>query len=190
MRSDSRERRPGVFVRPAARQRPHVQPDRRVDEPTVAGAVDHFLAEVDDGSAVDPLGRPYSPEAARELRWWLGGHVREALGPVPIADLRARDLGALVAELGDDGVSARRLRELAKALRAFGDHVGRSGLVARDPAEGLAVPATAGRGSGADAARERMGALRRPADRAVSLALGIATLALLVLALTFLAESL
>ena len=157
----------------------------------MASAVDTFLLAVDHGATMDRHGRPYGPAAARELRWWLGGHVREALGALPVGDLRRRDLEALLDELAEAGVSPRRLRELAKSMRALGDHAVDVGLLGHNPAERLAVPMPGDEAPpGGPAPDAGAIAARGAVDRAVSLALGLATLALMVVAVTFLAESL
>jgi hypothetical protein len=188
MRSDARERRPGVFVRPAARQRPAAP---QAEEPSVAAAIDGLLAALDDGTALDRQSRPYGVAAARELRWWLGGHVREGLGTLPIGDLRRRDLEGLLDELADAGVSPRRLRELAKSMRALGDHTVDAGLLGHNPAERLAIPLPGDDAPpGGPAPDAGAIAARGAADRTVSFVLGLATLALMVVAVTFLAASL
>ena len=50
---------------------------------TVTDAIDTFLAAVDDRSVRDRRGQPYDRTTARDLRWCLAGHVREALGAMP-----------------------------------------------------------------------------------------------------------
>jgi hypothetical protein len=187
MARDSTGRQAGVFVRPVARQRPaERQPhDPPADGPSVAATIDAFLAAVDDGAAHDRDGRPYDHAADRELRWWLGGHLRETLGAVPIDDVRRRHLEALVDELRYAGISPRRLHRLAVALGALFEYAGALGLTAGNPAEPVLVALPAGTRS--SPARNVGG--RRVADRAFALGTGLATLAVLAVAATFLLES-
>ena len=88
---------------------------------TVSEGIDAFLAAVDDRSARDRRGRPFDRRTAQDVRWCLTGHVREALGPMPIDAVRRRDIEALLAELADEGVPERRLRAVARALRSLYD---------------------------------------------------------------------
>ena len=90
-----------VFVRPTteglgrARRRAHPV---ALDVPgsSVAETVDEFLAVVDDGSARDRYGRPFTHEATLELHWYLAGHVAEALGAMSLSEVRRRDVEGLV----------------------------------------------------------------------------------------------
>jgi len=147
---------------------------------TVSDAIDTFLAAVDDRSARDRRGRPYDRRTARDLRWCLAGHVREALGAKPVDAVRRGHVEALLAELGDDGVSERRCRAVAAAVRALYDDAVVRGLAHGNPASGVgleedaATPPAVGRGS----------------ERAISLVLRGATVGFLLLALVFLTESL
>ena len=43
--------------------------------PTVHETIDEFLEAVDEGSARDRYGRPFTRETARDLGWYLRGHV-------------------------------------------------------------------------------------------------------------------
>jgi hypothetical protein len=148
--------------------------------------IDAFLAAVRDGRAHDRERGPYSPAAERELRWWLGGHLHEALGAVPIDEVRLRDVAALVDELRYAGISPRRLRRMIAAMRALFDFAGDMGLVAHNPAERLVILVPGDMGP---AAAPGAG-VRRVADRGLALATGLTTLVLLVVAATFLLESL
>src|SRR5919112_3713230 len=89
--------------------------------PSVYALADDFLAALHEGSARDRNGAPFTRAATRELHWWLEGHVREELGTVGARDLRREDVEALVFALGDAGISNRRLRELARSVRALYD---------------------------------------------------------------------
>ena len=148
--------------------------------------IDEFLQAVDDGSVRGRGGRRLTRDAVGQLRWYLDGHVREALGTRIVGDVRRDDVEALVDELGATGVPRRWLRAVVKSMRALYDYAIESGLVGRNPAERIALPDEAEAGqptSGAD--RRRM-----PLDRAISLALQLATLGFVLLALIFAAESL
>jgi len=153
---------------------------------TVSGAIDAFLVAVDDRSARDRRGRPFDRRTAQDLRWCLTGHVREALGPMPVDAVRRRDVEALLAELTDEGVPERRLCAVARALRSLYDFALERHLVDRNPAAAVAPPEEA-------APPGATGSDSRPAglsERAISFALRSATVGFLLLALVFLTESL
>ena len=57
-----------------------------------------------------------------------------------VSDVRRDDVEALIYRLGDDGVSPRRLREVAKSVRALYDYAIERRLVRRNPAERVALP--------------------------------------------------
>ena len=151
---------------------------------TVSDGIDAFLAAVDDRSARDRRGCPFDRGTAQDLRWCLTGHVREAFGPMPVDAVRRRDIEALLAELADDGVPARRLRAVARALRSLYDFAVERRLVDLNPAAAVAPPeeaALAATGSEPP---------RAVSERAISFALRSATVGFLLLALVFLTESL
>ena len=151
---------------------------------TVSDGIDAFLAAVDERSARDRRGCPFDRGTAQDLRWCLTGHVREAFGPMPVDAVRRRDIEALLAELADDGVPARRLRAVARALRSLYDFAVERRLVDRNPAAAVAPPeeaALAATGSEPP---------RAVSERAISFALRSATVGFLLLALVFLTESL
>jgi hypothetical protein len=152
--------------------------------PSVAAMIDDFLEAVDDGLAHDRHGRPFAPETVRELHWSLAGYFREELGTRRLSDLRRHDIEALIYALGDGGVPPRRLRALAKSVRALYDHGAERGVVGHNPAERLAIPD--GDDDHEPAASTDPGIL----DRAIALTLRLATLGLLLIALILLAESL
>ena len=151
---------------------------------TVTDAIDTFLAAVDDRSVRDRRGQPYDRTTARDLRWCLAGHVREALGAMRVDVVRRGDVAALLAELADEGVPERRCRAVGRAVRALYDDAVARGLADQNPASGVAVaedrtvpPA----GSAPWLGRS---------ERAISLVLRGATVGFLLLALVFLTESL
>jgi site-specific recombinase XerC len=151
----------------------------------LSDAIDAFLAAVDDRLVRDRRGQPYDRRTARDLRWCLAGHVREALGAKAIDAVRRGDVEALLAELADEGVSERRCRAVARAVRALYDDAVARGLAVRNPASGVAVAA-----DGADAPAVGSQRWVGPSERAISLVLRGATVGCLVLALVFLTESL
>src|SRR4051812_43467723 len=153
---------------------------------TVNDAIDAFLVAVDDRSARDRRGRPFDRRAAADLRWCLTGHVREELGPMPVAAVRRRDIEALLAELTDEGVPERRVDAVARALRSLYDFALERRLVSRHPAAAVAPPDDATSSPASGSAPPRPGR----SERAISFALRSATVGLLLLALVFLTESL
>ena len=125
-------------------------------------AIDDFLEEVERGSARDRYGRRFSDDADRELHWSLGGHVSEEFGAMSLREVRRRDVEALVYELADAGVGRRRLRAIAKSVRALFDYATERGLVETEPG-GADRPPGRGRRRAADRG------LRQPAAQATQL---------------------
>jgi hypothetical protein len=158
-----------------------------------------FLEAADRGSALDRYGRAFSADSIRELRWCLSGHVDEQLGSVDVREVHRRDLEALVDELAAAGLTRRRLRAVAKSLRALYDYAGERELVTHNPAARIALPdeddaeqPSRGRPQPSRLRSVAVGADRAwvGADRALSLGLQVATLCFVLLALFFIAESL
>ena len=161
-------------------------------EPLVGDMVDEFLQAIDEGFARDRNGRPFTSQAARELKWSLGSYVREHLGPIPLADLRRDNVEDLLYDLSKAGISRRRLRALAGSVRALYDYAAERDLARHNPAERIALPEE-DEGEHPSAGRARRGdATPLPAisDRAISLTLRVGTLAFVLVALFFLAQSL
>jgi hypothetical protein len=186
-----------VFVRPTtdrqhgARRRPR-RPPAALTGPSVNETIDDFLAVVDDGSMRDRYGRAFTPAAAVELHWNLGGHVAEALGPMSLNGVRRREVEALVYELGEEGLSRRRLRSLAKSVRALFDYAVERELVEHNPARRIALPDEdeTAQPTGEDGSAVDRVHTRTIVDHAISVALRVATLGFLITAVTFIAESL
>jgi site-specific recombinase XerC len=159
--------------------------------PSVNETIDEFLEAVDDGSARDRQGRAFTREAALELHWNLGGHVAEGLGAMSVSGVRRSDVEALVYELGDTGLSRRRLRPLAKSVRALYDYAVERGLVRHNPAERIALPDE-------DETEQPSAEYGDPdaaynatiLDHVISTALRVTTLGFLITAVIFLGESL
>jgi site-specific recombinase XerC len=175
MAYDSKPGWSGVFVEPASSH------GTRAAGVTVNELIDEFLAAVDEGFARDRYGRPFTPDAARELHWCLDGYVSEELGARALSDIRRQDLEDFIFALGDSGLPPSRLRALAKSVRALYDYAAERDLVRHNPALRVAIPE-------ADEAEP----VPRPRrlDRGISLILRLATLAFLLVALVLIAESL
>ena len=169
--------------------------------------MDEFLQAAEGGSARDRSGRRFTDDAVAELHWCLAGYVREELGAMSLKEVRRTDVEQLLYELGDAGIAERRLRAIAKSVRALYDHAAERDLVRHNPAERVALPADdeveqptrrrARRAEREPAERPRRKLWRRAdrtlwgrADRAISLGLQLATFALVVIALVLIAESL
>ena len=186
-----------VFVRPTesarhgARRRSRPAPAAPTS-PSVSATIDDFLAAVDDGSARDRYGRAFTRAAAVELHWNLGGHVAEGLGAMSLNGVRRREVEALVYALGEAGLSRRRLRALAKSVRALFDYAVERELVVDNPALRIALPDE----DETEQPTGEAGSAGHPAhtatvvDHVVSMALRVATIGFLLTAVTFLAESL
>jgi site-specific recombinase XerD len=160
--------------------------------PSVDEIIQEFLGAVDEGSARDRYGRRFTAEAATELRWCLAGHVADALGAMSLDEVRRRDVETLVYDLADAGLSRRRLRAIAKCVRALYDYAAERGLVRHNPAERVAIPdEDETEQPAARSARRADPALATAiSDRVISLVLRVATLVFVITALIFLAGSL
>jgi site-specific recombinase XerC len=160
--------------------------------PTVGQTIDEFLAAVNRGSARDRYGRPFTPEAADELHWWLQGHVAERLGGMDLARLRRDEVEALVYELRNSGLSSRRLRGLAKSVRALYDYAAEQDLLRHNPAERIAIPDEdeAEQPATGEVRHDRVGPRAAITDRAITLAVRLGTLGFALVALILLTESL
>jgi hypothetical protein len=160
--------------------------------PSVGDVVDEFLEAVDEGFARDRYGRPFAAESARELHWSLGTYLGEHLGAIPVADLRRDHVEALIFELGNAGISRRRLRALVKSVRALYDYAAERDLVRHNPAERVAIPDEddAGQPAAGQARRGEASPTTGIFDRAISLTLRLATLGFVLVALILLTQSL
>src|SRR4051812_38034938 len=150
------------------------KPQRSPRGPSVNDVVDDLLRAADDGVVRDARGHRLTTDAVRELHWSLGGYVRESLGRARLTDLRARDMTDLLHDLEDAGLSRRRLRPVVDSVRTLFGYAIERGLVERDPARRLAVPDEP--------------AVAR-ADRAIALGLRLATVALLLIAVVLLVQT-
>jgi hypothetical protein len=159
--------------------------------PSVGEMVDEFLEAVGEGFARDRYGRPFTPDAARELNWSLGTYVREELGTIPLAELRRDDVETLLYQLRDAGISSGRLRALAKSVRALYDYAAERDAVRHNPVERIAIPEE-------DEVEQPAAPRARPgdpkpkppiSDRVISLTLRLATLCFVLVALILLVQS-
>jgi len=99
-----------------------------------------FLDGARTGAVRAPDGSPYTPAQLRELRGALT-HVTSELGPRDVAELRSRDVRALVDELLDAGLSPARAGSIVDALRPVYAYALARGLVTTSPLVGLAPAA-------------------------------------------------
>ena len=180
MAYDTKRRWSRVFVRSTAGEpRPVLRAHQAATAgPTVDATIAEFLGAVDEGWARDRYGRPFADDHARQLHWYLNGHVGEALGTMSLGDVRRRDLEALVDELARTGMSRGRQRALVKSVRALYDYASERRLVSGNPAERVVIP------EDHDQPRPRV------LDHAIELVLRVATLGFALTALIYLTESL
>jgi site-specific recombinase XerC len=178
-----------VFVRPAESDGPHGAALDAASGRSLQETIDEFLVAVDDGAALDRYGRPFTRDAAHDLRWYLAGHVGGALGAASLDAIRRRDVEALVYQLASTGMSRARLRALAHSVRALYDYAIERGLVLVNPAERIAIPDD-------DELPRHAACAVHPAlglsmsDHVIGLAVRVATLSFVICAVIFLGESL
>jgi site-specific recombinase XerD len=147
--------------------------------PRVSDTIDEFLQAVDAGTARDRHGRPFSRESARELHRSLESYIGSELGDRRLNYVRRQHLEALLDGLASAGVPPFQVAALASSLSALYDFAAEHDLVRHNPAEGLGV-------------RYTQEPQAKPAivDRAISLTLRLLTVAVLLLAVVLVAESL
>jgi hypothetical protein len=136
---------------------------------SVGAVVDDVLRAADAGAVRDTRGRLLGPDAVRELHWWLGGYLREAMGARKLRDLRTHHLQDFLDGLEDSGVSPQRLRRVVEAMGTLYQYARERGLAAADPTARLEV------------AEAPVAPARRP-DRLVARVLELATAACAVIA--------
>ena len=151
-----------------------------VPGPRLSETIDKFLRAVDEGVARDRHARPFSREAAREVRWGLETYIGSELGDRRLNYVRRQHLEAFLDGLESAGVPRIRLAAVAKSTRALYDFAAEHDLVRDNPAEGM------GRRYTQEEAEAEPGIV----DRAISLTLRLLTVALLLLAVVLLNESL
>ena len=177
MAYDSKPGWSGVFVAPTSSR------ETRAAGISVDDTTDEFLEAVDEGFARDRHGRPYTPEAARELHTNLGGYLSAQLGVMGLGDVRRQDVEDVIFALGASGLPHDRLLSLKRSVRALYDYAAQRDLVRHNPAVRVALPDEDEDDAGP---RPERGAL----DRAITLTLRLATLAFMLAAVVLIAESL
>jgi hypothetical protein len=145
MAYESKTGSPSVFVPATDRSACAWRGERVVRVGAEAGLpldtlIDEFLDAAKRGSPRDRYGRPSTGDAIRELRWCLDGHVREELGVMRAREVRRDDVEALVYKLGNAGISRRRLRAVAKSVRALFDFAAEQRLVRKTRPNGSHSP--------------------------------------------------
>jgi site-specific recombinase XerC len=102
-----------------------------------------FLEGARAGVVRAPGGSAYTPAELRSLRGALS-HVTSELGARDVAELRSRDVRALVDGLLDAGLSPTRAGAILDALRQVYAYAVERGLVTASPLVGLAPAAPEG----------------------------------------------
>ena len=160
---------------------------------TVDEMIEEFLRAAARGSERDRAGQPFGRVALRELRSALTGYVAAELGAMRPGDVRRDDVEALVFDLGDAGLSRRRLEGIATSVRTLFDYATKRGLAYDNPAERVALPYDDGTPvveAAAAGAGHAAGRVRDAADRTIAVVLRTATFLFVLVALTFVVESL
>jgi hypothetical protein len=88
---------------------------RRRDRSSVGGAIAELVRAAEDGRARGPAGETYTRAQLRDLRSALS-HLDAELGSLPLQSLRHRHVDALLQDLREEGLSARRENALLVAL--------------------------------------------------------------------------
>lgn len=110
------------------------------DQVAVAAVVEEFIAAAELGAARNRTGRRYRPSALRDLRGILRNHVVQAIGDMPLREVRAEHLQDLIDELAADGLSVSRIRSVVSAIRALYVYALEQGVVESSAAGALEVP--------------------------------------------------
>jgi hypothetical protein len=175
------------------------------ERPTVDSVAQDLLAAAARGSARDRYGRRFDAEGVSVLRWALDGHVHEALGSMPVADVRTRHVQALVDRLDDGGMTQRRVDAVVHALQTLFGYAEEHRLVDSSPAEALArdlvepdTPAAVGSPAGAMTSATAAAVVPAPAvaptvamipEQVIWTSLKAVTLMFVLIALVLVAES-
>jgi hypothetical protein len=109
----------------------------------IAALADEMVELAADGRELNLRGQQYSPAGLRELRTGLTRHVVPQLGSLRIQDLRAQHVQEFADRLVADGLSRQRTGSVVNALRALCAFAVRRGLIERNPADLLVLPAEA-----------------------------------------------
>src|SRR4051794_37994561 len=106
----------------------------------VAAAIEEFIVAAEDGRVRNRSGRPYMPNALRDLRGALRHQVARDLGDLRLRAVRRRHVQAMVDRLEADRLSESRIRSIVSALRALYGYAVEQGYVDLSPADGQLIP--------------------------------------------------
>src|SRR4051812_18506691 len=109
----------------------------------VAAAIEEFIEAAEDGRVRNRSGRPYMPNALRDLRGPLRHQVARDLGDLGLRAVRRRHVQAMVDRLEADRLSESRIRSIVSALRALYGYAVEQGYVDSSPADRLVIPGRA-----------------------------------------------
>jgi hypothetical protein len=104
----------------------------QVDRVDLGALIDEFLQAVEDGTARDPRGQPYTRESLRALRGALS-YVDSELGPMAAQDVRRRHVQGLVTQLRTSGLAPARISAIVDAMNALYSYAIRRDLVGFSP---------------------------------------------------------
>src|SRR4051812_15210063 len=105
----------------------------------VAAAIEEFIEAAEDGRVRNRSGRPYMPNALRDLRGALRHQVARDLGDLGLRAVRRRHVQAMVDRLEADRLSESRIRSIVSALRALYGYAVEQGYVDFSPADGVLI---------------------------------------------------
>lgn len=107
----------------------------------VKAAGDAFVAAMASGVALNKHGRRYKPSAVVDIKSCLTNHVEDTIGRRRLADVRRRDVQAIVDGMVADGKSGSRVRSVVNAIRSLYAWAQDRELVQHDPASRVRLPA-------------------------------------------------
>jgi integrase len=117
----------------------------RAPEPTtLRDAATDFLAGIEAGEILNRWRRPYKPSACRGYRHNLETFVLPDLGALRLAEVRRRDVQALVDRLVAAGYSGSKVRNAVVPVQAIYRRAMKRELVTHNPAVDLDLPESAG----------------------------------------------
>lgn len=108
---------------------------------TVAAALDELLVGMANGTVLDRSGRRYRPATIRSYAQASSGYLSPALGRLRLAEVRRRDVQALVDRMHAAGLSGSTIRNKLDPLRVAYRRALEDDDVARNPVERLRLPA-------------------------------------------------
>lgn len=109
--------------------------------PTLTEAVEQWLAGARAGHIRNRSGDPYKPSAIRAYEQNARLRLLPDLGAVRLADIRHRDLQALVDRLVTEGLSPATVMTTLLPLRAIFRRAHARGVVNENPTRGIEMPA-------------------------------------------------